>query len=131
MNAVSANQKLVTQANIALFERLGPDVLIFLAGLWTSSEKDIKGKTNVIDYVALRHASAFLRAQSSGENQIDFQVIIPALLTALQSTDRQVRSAALDCINVLAKEERKPTSIYAYDRVYGASSGESARVPLS
>ena len=101
------------------------DALLFLAGIWTSPTTNAKYNTSVIKYVALRHALAFLRAQSAGS--VDFQTIIPALLVALQSVDRQVRSAAVECLDVLANvvEGTKPASIYALDRVYGAASGNS------
>lgn len=125
INATSANPKLVALANRAIFEHLHADALLFLCGIWTLPSSSAKYNLNTVKYVALRHALAFLRAQSTGV--VDFQTVLPAFLVALQSTDRQVRSAAVECVDVLANVEEgaKPASIYALDRVYGTASGES------
>lgn len=125
LNALSTNMKLISKANSTLFGHLGSDTILFLAGIWTSSSFSTHNKANVVGYVALRHASAFLRAHVDGDSVVDFQTVLPSLLVALQSIDRQIRSAAMDCINVLAKvdEGKKPTLIYAYDQVYSNASG--------
>ena len=74
-------------------------------------------------YIALRHALAFIRAKTS-DVVTDFQTILPSFLIPLQSSDRRVRSAVMDCVATLAAAVSKPTSVYAYDAVYGPASGE-------
>ncbi|KAI5117129.1 hypothetical protein M0805_007713 [Coniferiporia weirii] len=123
INSTASNLGVVTYANHALFENLGSDSLLFLAGTWTEPPTSRGIDPDVCKYVALRHASAFLRAQPT-ESPVDFQTIVPALLAAFQSLDRRVREAAVDCLSVLSKvsTESKPAVVYAYDQVYGPAS---------
>lgn len=107
---------------------LGDDALKFLASIWAGS--DIKADADPEHYVALHHAAAFLEAHHATQHCIDFQTILPAIICALQHSDRRVRGAALECISVLVKlsQLKKPIAVYAYDVVYGDSSGEYARL---
>ena len=112
-----------------LFEAIGSESLLFLASFiidnqtnkFTEIDKSLKG---ALDLIALRHSLAFIRSQSS-EKPIDFQTFLPALIYAVQSNDKRVRSGAVECIQILSKQSiaEKPTAIYAYDQVYGSSSG--------
>jgi U3 small nucleolar RNA-associated protein 10 len=54
------------------------------------------------------------------------QVIVPALLAPLQSFDRNVRLAAMQCVRALADlgNSEKPKAIYGFDMVYGPASGK-------
>lgn len=114
----------VSHTNQKLFESIGPKALLFLAGLWTSNAPSV---TAVSKYVALKHALAFLQAQQSAEVHVDFQVIIPSLICALQETDKRVRAAAMDCLSAIGSSAGGPKSsdVYAYDSVYGKSSGQT------
>lgn len=116
VNSALSSNALASYINHSLFRQLGVDSLLFLAGLWLHASEAIK-------YVALRHTSAFLRAHSS-ETPVDFQTILPALLCALQSSDRRVRDASLECIAILSQASvaAKSSAVYAYEQVYGPSS---------
>ncbi|KAH8112066.1 hypothetical protein DFH11DRAFT_1788270 [Phellopilus nigrolimitatus] len=127
INTTVSNLSIVAHANQELFENLGTDSLLFLAGLWTKPSPSVRSSSDVDSdatrYVALRHASAFLRAKTT-ENPVDFQAVVPALLSAIQSRDRKVRGAALECVAILAASSSatKPAMVYAYDQVYGSVS---------
>ncbi|KAH8084910.1 armadillo-type protein [Cristinia sonorae] len=107
----------------SLFITLAQDTLSFLAGVWLHSSTEPEGV--VLTYVALYHAAAFLEAHHTSQHAIDFQTIVPAVLVALQHTDSRVREAALQCATALSRlaAAKKPTAVYAYDAIYGASSG--------
>ncbi|TCD67119.1 snoRNA-binding rRNA-processing protein utp10 [Steccherinum ochraceum] len=106
----------------SLFITLAEDTLSFLAGIWlhTATSPDAV----VLTYVSLYHAAAFLEAHNAAQHTIDFQTIVPALLVAVQHTDRRVREAALQCVAALSRlsNTKKPVAVYAYDVIYGASS---------
>ena len=117
VNTTSSNLKFVMHVNQKLFEQLQVDSLLFLAGLWMHAIESTK-------YVALRHALAFFGAHSSNV-VVDFQTVIPALVCTLQSTDKRIREAAMECIATLAKSTSsaaKPAVVYAYEQVYGQAS---------
>lgn len=72
--------------------------------------------------VALRHATAFLRAHAP-TGAVDFQTIIPALICAVQDLHKPIRIAAFECLYSVVKglqSGAKPTEIYSYDVVYGS-----------
>ncbi|TDL26887.1 hypothetical protein BD410DRAFT_763071 [Rickenella mellea] len=120
-NSSMSTQSLAIHISRSLFTNLGSDSLLFLAGVWT--HPTTREATDDVAYAALRHASAFLQAQPSDAPQ-DFQVILPSLLCAAQMSDSRARSAAVDCISILSKlaGASKPTSLYAFDNVYGPAS---------
>ncbi|KLO17716.1 hypothetical protein SCHPADRAFT_845947 [Schizopora paradoxa] len=111
----------VSHTNKKLYENIGSKVLLFFAGLWTSTAPRI---TSVTKYVALKHALAFLQAQQSAEVHVDFQVIIPSLICALQDPEKRVRAAAMACLSLLGSSLGGPktSDVYAFDSVYGKSS---------
>lgn len=113
--------------NRIVFGNLGGDALLFFTGTCALPPLEASHVDGNTQYIALRHASAFLRAQPA-ENPQDFQVIVPALLSALQSADKRVRVAALDCVVAISSlcSAPKSSSVYAYDEVYGAASGTSS-----
>ncbi|KAL5525140.1 UTP10 [Sanghuangporus sanghuang] len=123
MNSTVSNTNLAIQANGVLFEVLGPDALLFLSGIWTCSTAITGVDAETIRYISLRHGSAFLRARPT-ERPVDFQVILPSLLSCLQESDKRIRAAAIECIAILlaSSSGSKPTTIYAYDQVYGSAS---------
>ncbi|KAG6909155.1 hypothetical protein DXG01_001782 [Tephrocybe rancida] len=103
-----------------LFINLKSDALAFLAGIWTDST-DIGG-SNDLRTVALNHAAAFFQAHVLEDDGVDFQTILPALLVALQSSDVEQRNVALTCISSLRQlADRKFTTVYGFDVIYGAS----------
>ena len=125
INTVAPNARLATQSNGALFDVLGSDSLLFLVGIWTNPPTIPGLDAETTRYVALRHAKAFLRAHSA-ERPIDFQVIVPSLLYAVQASDKRIRLGAMECVGILSAlaAESKATSIYAYDQVHDEASCE-------
>ena len=125
IDPVAPNARLATQSNSALFDVLGSDSLLSLVGIWTNPPTVPGLDAETTRYVALRHAKAFLRAQPA-ERPIDFEVIVPSFLSAVQPSDNRIRLGAMECVGILSASaaESKATSIYAYDQVYGEASCE-------
>ncbi|KAL5520451.1 hypothetical protein ACEPAG_9675 [Sanghuangporus baumii] len=123
MNTVVPSTNLAVQANGVLFEVLGPDALLLLSGIWACSTTILGVDAETIRYTALRHGSAFLRAQPT-EHPVDFQVILPSLLCCLQASDKRIRGGAMECIAIISASisGSKPMTIYAYDQIYGPAS---------
>jgi len=112
----------------ALFISLKDNVLVFLAGVWSSSFGDASREARTqIQLAALAHASAFLTAHEAAHEPIDFQTIVPSILAVLESPTQSVRAAAVQCLSILGQlsQAGKPKTIYAIDTVYGIQSGES------
>jgi U3 small nucleolar RNA-associated protein 10 len=110
----------------AVFIGLGPDALLFLAGIWSTEHTSItsgsEGERTA--HAALSHAVAFFAAHRGAPSPVDFQTVIPSLLAQLQSESKIVREAAMEClvlINHIA-QAAKPSSIYAMDEVYATDS---------
>ncbi|KAJ7762738.1 hypothetical protein DFH07DRAFT_813302 [Mycena maculata] len=120
----SANTLLLTIALIReLFINLKDDTLAFLAGIWTTCLASAADHS--ICVVALRHAAAFLEAHKEEADGVDFQTILPSLLVCLQSAEREIRAAALDCISILATlVEGRLSVVYALDVIYGESDAQ-------
>lgn len=118
---------------VALFSTLGPDVLLFLAEIWTGPPHLATIDADTASYLALRHALAFILARTESDQLEDLQVVIPALLMPLQSQDQQIREAAIQCFAALLalSEKGKPKAVYAYDEIYGEASGKSFCFPSS
>lgn len=108
----------------SLFISLADDTLSFLAGIWLNCPPT--AEESVLTYVSLYHAAAFLEAYNATQHIVDFQTVLPAILVALQHPDRRVREAALQCVAALNRLSagKKPTAVYAYDAIYGASSSK-------
>ena len=106
----------------SLLASLREDALLFLARTWLFSE------TTAIKVSALRHAQAFMQAYVSGQTKkttADFQVVLPAILLAIQDAAKPVRQAAVEIIKVLLNVTgEKAVDIYALDSVYAARSGK-------
>ncbi|KAI0790983.1 hypothetical protein C8Q75DRAFT_805854 [Abortiporus biennis] len=126
-NTSSASFSLSTYLLRMLFIGLGDDALAFLAGTWL--EVDDASTC----YAALRHAVAFLEAHRATQHLIDFQTVLPAILVALCHNDQRVRGSAVDCISVLLVlcEGKKPSSVYAFDAIYGPRSSSLQYVDWS
>lgn len=108
----------------ALFVNLGEDSLGFLVGIWLRPPLTVKGSDgDHLRTAALLHATTFLEAHCATEHWLDFQTVLPALLVALQNSDRRVREAAVSCVHTLVSlVEKEPSAIYAYDAIYGPTS---------
>lgn len=116
---------------------IGNATLLFLAGVWSSNEtstyidQDSATLRHSVSAAALHHARAFITAHHHGPagkgdkdyKQIDFQVIFPSVLIALQSFNRAVRDAGVALISAMATSSNgsKSREIYAYDAAYQQS----------
>ena len=107
-----------------LFVSLGEDALKFLAGIWLQP-RTVQVAFEPAQYSALKHAAAFMEAHYSTQRFVDFQTMLPAVLVGVQFNDRRLREAALDCVASLARlsQAKNPSDVYAFDAIYGASSG--------
>lgn len=131
VNSSSAAQFLSTSILRALFVNLREQALLFLAGIWCTNLRTYLDSAN-LPLAALFHGAAFLKAQTADDDHPqDFQVILPSLLIAMQSGQRAVRSAAMDCVAIISQSCSSTSSvtIYALDSVYGNSSGWSVPFP--
>ncbi|EJD43874.1 hypothetical protein AURDEDRAFT_185221 [Auricularia subglabra TFB-10046 SS5] len=91
----------------------GPDALLFLVGV-VLNETDVG-----VRVAALRHAGAFVKAATQGEDlQWDVQAVLPALVIALGDQEQSVRRAAAEALPPTGG--RDPKLVYGYDVVYGA-----------
>ena len=103
----------------ALFINFKEDALIFLVGIWSTSDVEVFKASR---RVSLLHAGAFLEAHILEDDGIDFQTILPPLLVALQDPDAQICQGALECVSrIRILSERKLSSVYQFDTVYGES----------
>ncbi|KAJ7146113.1 hypothetical protein C8R44DRAFT_600928 [Mycena epipterygia] len=103
-----------------LFINLKDDALGFLAGLWTACLASAAGNSTCV--VALRHAAAFLEAHIAEADGVDFQTILPSLIICLQSSEPEIRAAALDCISLQRNlAAQRFSAVYAFDAIYGES----------
>ncbi|WVR07984.1 hypothetical protein IAU60_005027 [Kwoniella sp. DSM 27419] len=102
----------------SLFAQLGEDALLFLASVWTG-----RGPA-ALRTAALRHAFAFVSAYSGVKTQqgVDFQIMVPSLLIALQDAEKSVRSAAVDVLKCVSESALTSENVYALDTIYGERS---------
>ena len=124
INASATYQFAAVLLNSRLFQQMGANALLFLAGVFTSPDAP-----DAVKRVALQHACAYLRAHSKSSGApCDFQTIIPSYLHVLQSRDAPLRSAATECLEILDQimKAEKPSSIYGLDKVYGPASCRSS-----
>ena len=131
-NAASTLPLLSAYLLRALFISLKDDALVFLAGVWLSTSTDPSAETRTqIQLAALAHASAFLVAHETAQGSIDFQTIVPSILSVFESPSQSVRAAAAQCLSILGRlsHSGKPKIVYAFDTVYGVHSGESNQPP--
>ena len=108
---------------------------MFLAGIWSAIEASAQDSHEASDerrtsVAALHHSRAFIYAHSPADEddssegkQRDFQVILPSVLIALQSTDRTVREAATRLLSAISAARRptKNVQVYAFDSIYRRS----------
>ena len=122
--------QLSAQLSKAVFQSLGEETLLFLANIWSHSPQSFESDLNSDDlaFIALKHAAAFLQAQPR-DAPSDFQCILPTLVSSFLSADKRVREAAAECVAAIHElcTANAAESIYAYDAVYGSSSGKESR----
>jgi len=122
-NASTSLPILTTAILQLLFLNLKDDALAFLAGIWIADSSDPFPESRGI---SLLHAAAFLQAHDLEDDGKDFQIILPALLVALQSPDPRVLRGALESISrIRVLAERKLTSVYQFDAIYGQNNRTS------
>ena len=106
----------------ALFFNFKEDALVFLAGIWSTSDAEVLKESRSI---ALLHAAAFLEAHILEDDGMDFQTILPLFLVALQEPDAKICQGALECISrIRILSDRKLSLVYRFDTVYGESERE-------
>ena len=115
-NASPSLPSLTTNIIRALFVNLKDDSLVFLIGIVMQSLGINENRGHCT--TALRHAAAFLKAKPN----MDFQVILPSLVVAMQDADSGIREAALECVEVMAANNKEIQGVYAFDVIYGESS---------
>lgn len=118
-NSTFVHPSLATKLLRSLLTQLGSDALLFFASTW-SAPNDLT--TPFLRIAALKHAAAFLRAHNSTKDKLDFQLLLPALLLAVQDTGKQVRAAALEVLSIIG-QVKEVDDVYALDTIYGERSG--------
>jgi hypothetical protein len=97
-----------------IFISLQDDTLSFLAGVWLDEEP-----------FAVTHASACLDAYEQSQAPVDFQTILPALLTVFAKEDNaHTKRSAARCLKIVRKisQGQKFERVYAFDSIYGFGS---------
>lgn len=120
--STSTGRELSTILLKALFVNLREEALLLLVGTWVPCMLNPIPNSEHLFQTALFHTLAFLRAQVEDSNSPqDFQTIVPALLVALHSGIKSVRSTVMDCIAVIAQStsSSSASAVYAVDTVYG------------
>lgn len=121
----------ILPANVAqsllrsLLTQLGEEALLFLSSVWTCSTSPAPLRTSALKHaLAFIHAYATLPTSPAAQGQpVDFQVILPQILIALQDSDKDVRRVAVDVLRSVEGGEGMG-DVYALDTVYGYRSGK-------
>ena len=104
-----------------LFSNLKDKSLAFLAGVWTSSDRELR----VMKAISLFHAAAFLEAHVLEDDGMDFQTILPSIFVALDDAEGKLSQAALECISRIWILTGRPLqTVYEFDIIYGENSSE-------
>lgn len=108
---------------------LGDDALAFLVGFCVQSFEQSAEPLHT--NIALKHAGAFLMARLGDDKSVDYQTVVPPLLIVMRGADKSGRQAVLECFALLTQlAEKKFTSVYCMDTLYGDRSGEQlVRLP--
>ena len=122
-NSTFLRASLATDLLRSLLTQLGSDALLFFASVWSAPASST---TPYLRVAALKHAAAFLRAHASIKDKADFQLILPALLLALRNEDKEVRTAAVSVLQVVATV-KESEDVYALDGIYGDRSSKYCR----
>lgn len=99
---------------------VGEDSLAFLASIWT-----LNGSAE-LSAIALRDAAAYVVARAA-KGSIDFQMLLPAVLVALQSNSAKVRTYGMNLLTALESVIPSATAqVYGQEVFYGPTSGSSS-----
>jgi len=127
------------------FERLGPQALALLAGVWTTpGGSDGAAPTSVAELadaldtqcvvprsevpvrlMAMRHAAMLVRAAAAQSHALDLQTLLPSLLVVLQDTVPVLRDAAAQLLCAMDEWHAAvegTRDVYGLETVYGARS---------
>lgn len=117
-NSASLSASVARNLLQSVLSQLGEDALIFFASVWTDAAD------SGLRVAALRHAAAFIKAyQGADKKKTDFQLIVPALLIALQDTSKEVRAAAAAILKSISESPTSGSSdIYGLETIYGQRS---------
>lgn len=83
--------------------------------------------------IALKHLQAFLGAHLTEKQPIDFQTLVPLLLSLVASNDGRLRHAVVHGIRSVeqllseADDGREEVSIWGYDKLYGSAASEDLK----
>ena len=115
--AASSPNPLSTSLLRTLFLNLRESTLAFLVGILLSRSP----ATDRVRTHALLHILAFLRGHA--ESGVDFQTILPSLITVLldDRTDKRDRALVFESISLLSVPTKKK-QVYGLDTIYGQSS---------
>lgn len=118
INSETLPRSLATRLLRFLLIQLGDDALAYFASIWSSDDAP------ALRIAALRHATAFVQAHS-GKSRSDVQLIVPALLIALQDGMRAVREAGVGVLrSMVAVSENGGSDIYGLETIYGSRSSK-------
>ncbi|KAI5481102.1 U3 small nucleolar RNA-associated protein 10 [Pseudohyphozyma bogoriensis] len=94
---------------------LADDALAFLASVWTDKAVVVALRT-----IALRDGAAFVEALKDVKGDVDFQVVVPAVVVALGDKEKKVRTQAISFLEVLVKVAPKTSApVYGKAVFYG------------
>lgn len=116
----------ILPANVAhfllrsLLTQLGEEALLFFSSIWTSSTSPVPLRISALKHaLAFIHAYATLPTSPAAQGQpVDFQVVLPQILIALQDSDKDVRRVAVDVLRSVEGGEGMG-DVYALDTIYG------------
>ncbi|OWZ73272.1 U3 small nucleolar RNA-associated protein 10 [Cryptococcus neoformans] len=116
----------ILPANVAqsllrsLLTQLGEEALLFFSSIWTSSMSPSPLRISALKHaLAFIHAYATLPTSPAAQGQpVDFQVVLPQILIALQDSDKDVRRVAVDVLRSVEGGEGMG-DVYALDTIYG------------
>ena len=107
-----------------LFAQIGEETLLFLASVWTNGSN-----RSSLRVAALRHATAFVKAYAGSD--VDFQLIVPAVLMALHDSETGVREVAAGLPALISQLCSGATHVYALDTIYGDRSSQVQLLKVS
>ncbi len=117
VNNLRISNEAATSLLRSLLWRLGETALAFFAAVWTHPDSAIGTQ-----YAALQHSAAFVRAFDQAAGQ-DFQCVVPSVLFALGSSNKQIRGAGITLLHALLDHwVAIPSDVYGAKDIYGTSS---------
>ncbi|KAF9238673.1 hypothetical protein BU15DRAFT_88298 [Melanogaster broomeanus] len=119
-SAIAAPTQLSTSLLQALFLNLRDNSLAFLLGILLSTSS----VAELVRTHALLHVLAFLRGHTEA-SAVDFQTVLPSLITVLLQTrtDKRDRALIFESISLMGNITEKK-HMYGLDTIYGAASSQ-------